>query len=270
MDDVHTDDSGTNNHGQFSVVNMKHASSVRGINTIQELGKAFHDTLMVKGENLETGCNLPSDDDDGSSSSLEDKDTESGDSDLDQEGSVATSSKCFHKSATFPVSVTEETSVETMLENKCCMRSVSLPTESIKIVSAMKGSREKEGMPPRKLSVSWAPGVYDPQPTSLSHYPKKKVQQVKSNKKHGKGKQKGKAMRGGGSGPKDKKHYRKMGGRSDKSLDSFANTDRVLSSKKCNSSFDLLDFDDNIDIGSPDSNCGSSFLQAGGAMHCVC
>lgn len=77
-------------------------------------------------------------------------------------------------------------------------------------------------------------------------------------------------MRGGGSGPKEKKHYRKVGGRSDRCLDSFADTDRVLTSKNYNSSVGLLDFDDDIDIGSPDSNCGSSFLQAGGTMHCVC
>lgn len=190
MDGVHADDSGTNDHEQYSVVNKQHACSVPGVDTIQELGKALHDTLLVKDGNLGSSSNLPSDDDDGSncSSSLEGKNAGSGDSDLDQEDSIATSSKCLHKCATFPVSFSEETTVISELENKCCMRSMSLPAESSKPVSALKGSREKEGVPPRKLSVSWAPDVYDPPPTSLSHYPKKKVQQQsKSNKKHGKG-----------------------------------------------------------------------------------
>lgn len=268
MDGVHADGSGTDDHEQSSAVNKQHACCVTGVDTILELGNALHDTLLVKGENLETKSNLLSDDD--GSTSLEDENTESGDFELNLEGSVATSSKCLHKSATFPAAVKEEPTLGSQLENKCSMRSLSLPTES-KLVSALKGSREKEGVPPRKLSVSWAPDVYDPPPTSLSHYPKKKTQQhFKSNKKHGKGKQKNKNVRGGGSGPKEKKHYRKMGGRSDRCLDSFANTDRVLSSNNYKS-LDLLDFDDNIDIGSPDSKCTSSFLeQAGGTMHCVC
>ncbi|PQM38719.1 uncharacterized protein Pyn_07868 [Prunus yedoensis var. nudiflora] len=39
-------------------------------------------------------------------------------------------------------------------------RSVSLPAPS-KLLSAMKGSREKEGLSPGKLTVTWAPDVYD-------------------------------------------------------------------------------------------------------------
>lgn len=263
------DGSGTGEHVRSSAVNKQLACSVTGVDIlIHELGNAFHDTLQVKDKNLEMGNNSPSDD---VSSSVEDEGTGSGDCDLDLEGSIATSNKCLHKCATFPTAVNKEATFESELENKSCMRSLSLPSES-KLVSAMKGSREKEGVPPRKLSVSWAPDVYDPPPTSVSHYPRKKSQQqYKSSKKHGKGKQKGKKERGGGSGSKDKKHYRKMVARSDRCIDSFEDTNRMLSSNNYKPSLGLLDFDDGIDIGSPDANCGSSFLgQAGGTMHCVC
>lgn len=42
---------------------------------------------------------------------------------------------------------------------------------SFKLVSAMKGSREAEGgmTPKTKMNVSWAPDVYDPPVTSVSH-----------------------------------------------------------------------------------------------------
>ncbi|MFS7990011.1 hypothetical protein Hanom_Chr11g01053781 [Helianthus anomalus] len=46
-----------------------------------------------------------------------------------------------------------------------CSSSTSLPTTP-KPVSAMKGSRAG---PPQKLTVKWAPEVYDPVPTSVSH-----------------------------------------------------------------------------------------------------
>ncbi|XP_021743022.1 uncharacterized protein LOC110709116 [Chenopodium quinoa] len=269
MGSIHAYGSGADDHEQSSTMKVQYACSGTTVDTLQKLGNAFHDNLLVNSENLDTGI-LPSDDNgSSSSSSLEDKDTGSGDFDSDLEGSIATSCKCLHKCATFPVAVKEEATLDYQSESKSCMRSLSLPTES-KLVSALKGSREKIGGPPRKLSVSWAPDVYDPPPTSLSHYPKKKnQQQSKSSKKHGKGKQKSKSVRGGGSATKDKKHYHKSGGRSDRCLDSFAETDRVLSSNSYKS-LDLLDFNED-DIGSPDSNCSSSFLgQAGGTMHCVC
>lgn len=43
------------------------------------------------------------------------------------------------------------------------------PPTSLKLVSAMKGSREKRGIRVEKLSVSWAADVYDPPVTSQSH-----------------------------------------------------------------------------------------------------
>uniref|UniRef100_A0A5B6Z411 Uncharacterized protein n=3 Tax=Davidia involucrata TaxID=16924 RepID=A0A5B6Z411_DAVIN len=127
---------------------------------------------------------------------------------------------------------------------------VSLPTP-LKLVSAMKGSREKQGTPPKKLTVTWAPDVYDPPPSDFLHVATNKKQRHRSDskknsdsKKYGKNKQKGggKPTRG-----KDKKQVRKSGG-----------------SSKCFKSFD--DDDDpysevDFDVGSPDSYCGSSFLK---------
>ncbi|CAH1441899.1 unnamed protein product [Lactuca virosa] len=44
------------------------------------------------------------------------------------------------------------------------------PKTARKPVSAKKGSLEKRGVtPPQKLTVKWAPDVYDPVPSSISH-----------------------------------------------------------------------------------------------------
>ncbi|GFS37378.1 hypothetical protein Acr_00g0051620 [Actinidia rufa] len=67
---------------------------------------------------------------------------------------------------------------ESSLESGKSMRNsiTSLPT-SLRPISAMKGSREKNGLHVGKLSVNWAPDVYDPPPTSQSHT-------VKSQRQH--------------------------------------------------------------------------------------
>ncbi|KAF4373470.1 hypothetical protein F8388_025164 [Cannabis sativa] len=133
----------------------------------------------------------------------------------------------------------------------------------LKLVSAMKGSREKRGASVRKLSVSWAPEVYDPIPTSLSHtFTGNKKQQHKSKnsrknwKNNGKKGQKGSSSSSRGSSGKDKKHHRgKSSGNSSgcysKSIDS---RERVVDAND--------DFDD-FTVGSPDSKsyCGTSFLK---------
>ncbi|XP_051130374.1 uncharacterized protein LOC127250932 [Andrographis paniculata] len=97
-------------------------------------------------------------------------------------------------------------------------RSKSLPVPS-KLASALKGTREKQGLSsPKKLSVSWAPNVYDPIPTSVSHVPSSSSY---TNQRHGK--KYGKYKKGGGGGKssrgskgKDKKYGRKNGGESSK------------------------------------------------------
>ncbi|KAF2306131.1 hypothetical protein GH714_013019 [Hevea brasiliensis] len=118
--------------------------------------------------------------------------------------------------------------------------------------SAMKGSREKLGTSPRKLSVTWAPDVYDPIPNSVSHSVTSKQRKSRkdkgknsnnNHKKNGKKGQKGNSKGGGG---KDKKQLRKTGGRSDKCY-------------KTLNTCDAPDLDE-FDVGSPDY-CGSSFLK---------
>ncbi|GLT38892.1 hypothetical protein SLA2020_131090 [Shorea laevis] len=115
------------------------------------------------------------------------------------------------------------------------------------LVSAMKGSREKQGILPKKLTVAWAPDVYDPAPsigtvqlTRGMKQKKSKKNNNENNKKSGKKGQKGSNSSrggGGGGGGKDKKHLRR-GGSSEQS-----------------------DGVDEFEVGSPDPYCGSSFLK---------
>lgn len=129
-----------------------------------------------------------------------------------------------------------------------------LNSTCLPLVSAMKGSREKQEGSPRKLTVSWAPDVYDPIPNSLSHSVKSKQKKSSRkdrdkdnnhNKKNGKKGQKGSSSKG--LGGKDKKQFRKSGGRSD----------------KCHKTMDAPE-DTDFGVGSPDY-CGSSFLKNSGA-----
>ncbi|XP_028758212.1 uncharacterized protein LOC114717275 isoform X1 [Neltuma alba] len=79
----------------------------------------------------------------------------------------------------------------------------------LKPVSVMKGSREKQGGPRTKLTVKWAPDVYDPLPRSalLSVRSKRqhKSRGKKREKKNGKGQKSTYSRRVSG---KDKKQYR--------------------------------------------------------------
>lgn len=131
----------------------------------------------------------------------------------------------------------------------------------MKLVSAMKGSREKQGIPPKDLSVTWASEVYDPVPTSVSHFPSNKNQSYRSNsKKYGKSKQKSGSKSSRSSKSKDKKQVRKSSGGSTK-LRPFYETFGDSFSKP---GVDAVDFD----VGTPDPFCGSSFLkQSIGNMH---
>ncbi|XP_073141918.1 uncharacterized protein [Henckelia pumila] len=87
----------------------------------------------------------------------------------------------------------------------------------VKLVSAMKGSREKQGLPTKNLSVTWSPDVYDPVPASVSHFPSYSNQHGRSNgKKYGKNKQKGSSKSLRGSKGKDKKQARKNSGNANK------------------------------------------------------
>lgn len=111
----------------------------------------------------------------------------------------------------------------------------------------MKGSREKQGKPRMKLTVKWAPDVYDPVPTLLSHTVKIRKQQKsrnkKNDKKNGKKGQKGNSSRGG----KDKK--RKTSGTSDLCYKLPDSRDKVIETS--------TDFD----LSSQESYCGTSYLK---------
>ncbi|XP_028765595.1 uncharacterized protein LOC114723563 [Neltuma alba] len=147
--------------------------------------------------------------------------------------------------ASLPESLFEQSAHQTYA------RSISLPTP-LKPVSAMKGSREKQGGSQMKLTVKWAPDVYDPVPTSLSHTVKNRKQQKsrnkKNDKKNGKKSQKGNSSRGA----KDKKQLRKTSVTSDLCYKLPDSRDKVI---ETSTDFDALD------VSTQDSYCGTSFLK---------
>ncbi|KAL9261793.1 hypothetical protein AKJ16_DCAP05676 [Drosera capensis] len=229
-------------------------SCVSGEDVTHELAIIFDATLQVENVIRESDANNPSSKD--SDDNLEDKNI-ARDLNANSGDSLAGVGRQLSKCATFPKPGYMSSRLGEGEDNASFSRSVSLPTPR-KLVSAMKGSRE-EGAPLKKLSVSWAPDVYDPPPTSVSHLPKKKTQQqFKNNKKHGKGKQKGKNMRNGGGSPKDKKHNRKVSGTSEGYSVSFVDADLALP-RNTKSSVSPVDFDNGED--SSDSSCASSFLR---------
>ncbi|XP_052626815.1 uncharacterized protein LOC111914920 isoform X3 [Lactuca sativa] len=142
-----------------------------------------------------------------------------------------------------------------------CSHPPSLPT-AWKPVSAMKGSREKRGVtPPQKLTVKWAPDVYDPVPTSVSHtVTNRNNRPQRQTKKNTESKQKNgnKSSRGSGSKYKDKKQGRKRGG--DSSTAGFKppeQEEEVMG----DGDYGLpppatMEFH----VGNPDQFCGTSFL----------
>lgn len=134
--------------------------------------------------------------------------------------------------------------------------------------SAMKGSREKNGIQPNNLTVTWAPDVYDPTPTAVSHVVTTNKNQTRSKRKNGgKNKQKGGSNGSGVAAGKPsrgarvkekKKQARKYGGTtSNGCLKSRDEDDRVVDNDPNGQRTDLGDFN----VGSPDPHCGSSFLK---------
>ncbi|KAK9078595.1 hypothetical protein SSX86_002656 [Deinandra increscens subsp. villosa] len=193
---------------------------------------------------------------------------------LPSETTIRASEKCLGKHPTFPSSgktlspqdgITNELSTHghNIKPNDLSgFRSISLPTR-LKPVSAMKGSREKRGAaPPVKLTVKWAPEVYDPIPTSVSHVVTNNRSSSKHNKKNSKNKQKHGSKSSRGSKSKDKKQVRKSGGNSSSGT-----------SYKLEHEQQLVDFlgheaqSGSIDfhVGNPDRLCGGSFIKRYGA-----
>lgn len=154
----------------------------------------------------------------------------------------------------------EEPNDDESSANQLLSHSKSLPTP-LKLKSAIKGSREKLGTPPpEKLSVKWAPDVYDPIPTSVSHVPKNKPRHRSDGKKKGKNKQKNSAKYSRGSKGKDKKQVRKHGSSSNSNRD-FPHFDESSSNIILVSPSEFQTSIADFDIGSPVAFCGSSFLK---------
>ncbi|XP_076931238.1 uncharacterized protein LOC143596329 isoform X2 [Bidens hawaiensis] len=144
--------------------------------------------------------------------------------------------------------------------------SISMPAR-LKPASAMKGSREKRGAtPPVKLTVKWAPGVYDPIPTSVSHVVTNNRSSSKHSRKSSKNKQKHASKSSRGSKSKDKRQVRKRGGNFSSSGVSY----------KFEHEEEFVDYHENeqqpggnnFRVGNSEQLCGSSFMKRyGTSLH---
>lgn len=229
--------------------------------SIDELGNSLSEFLLVQdGQILPSKSNLcqPLDKTDNPDAEMK-HDFE----DLDQtESAIATSEKCLFKCATFPCTGMKSSDAVPIDGEGCetgknsYPRSISLPTH-FKLVSALKGSREKQGTSPKKLTVTWAPDVYDPPPSAptlvRNNRRRPKNERKKYDKKNGKIKQKGKPSKGGGS--KDKKQVRKS---SESSNRCYQGPNIDNTQFECNEPSDKLE---DFGFGGPDLYCGSSFLK---------
>ncbi|KAL2344974.1 hypothetical protein Fmac_006259 [Flemingia macrophylla] len=238
-------------------------------NFIINLGRAFSESLHIKDAEKFTHASEENDICNASEERL---------SEAVKKHETKVNMMCIRKSATFPISSSssheeaDSSVTEALYEHSAqqtCSRSISLPVP-LKLKSAMKGSREKHGGSQVKLNVKWAPDVYDPVPTLLSHTVRNKKQQKSKKKKHDKknGK-KGNSSRGGSS--KDKQ-FRKLGGTSTslcyKSMDSC---DKLIAASTELGVFDVRNSCDKVisasteldalDVRSQDPYCGTSFLK---------
>ncbi|XP_052155256.1 uncharacterized protein LOC127773261 isoform X1 [Oryza glaberrima] len=186
--------------------------------------------------------------------------------------------KGFQKCMTFPPSSGEAQ----QQQGSCCdadknpkdvptyERSVSLPP-TLKIISAMKGSRQKNGMasPTESRHVKWAPDVYDPPVTSVCHSVNNSYQRRSKSRKKDKNKQKQKQKQKGRS---KKNHQNAI--QSSAVLQAPGEFDRLKDAETTSSNSapddlnkhetDILDYG----ISSQDAKCGSSFLRESAAkMH---
>lgn len=144
--------------------------------------------------------------------------------------------------------------------NSYCSNASSLPNP-LKPISAMKGSREKNGLTPRKhLTVTWAPDVYDPVPTPSLHMVSNRPHRHGKKKSKSKQKDVSKSSRGSKSKDKDKnkKQVRKRSA-SDMGFKLCENKEEVIQIKPS-----AIDFH----LGMPDRFCGGSFANRyGSSMH---
>ncbi|GJX70347.1 hypothetical protein Tco_0307518 [Tanacetum coccineum] len=147
-----------------------------------------------------------------------------------------------------------------------CCSSASTLSNRVKPVSALKGSREKRGVtPPKKLTVKWAPDVYDPLPAPSLHMVMNKPR--KHGKKSSKSKQKSvsKSSRGSSKG-KEKKQVRKRSGTvssSDMGFKYYEQKDELIHVSEIHKPSDI-----DFRLGIPDLYCGGSFVNRyGSSLH---
>ncbi|PWA58157.1 hypothetical protein CTI12_AA405500 [Artemisia annua] len=147
-----------------------------------------------------------------------------------------------------------------------CSSSTSTLSNRVKPVSALKGSREKRGAtPPKKLTVKWAPDVYDPLPAPSLHMVMNKPR--KHGKKSSKSKQKSASKSSRGSSKvKEKKQVRKRSGTvssSDMGLKYYEQKDELIRVSEIHKPSDI-----NFRLGIPDLYCGGSFVNRyGSSLH---
>jgi len=171
--------------------------------------------------------------------------------------------KDLQKCATFPSSATE---VER--EGSCCgaddapkdahtyQRSVSLPAP-VKLISAMKGSRQKNGVPfpTEDRHIKWAEDVYDPPVTSVSHSVNNSYKRQPNSRKKDKSKQKQKQK--GRSKKKTKNANQNPAVNQTPGLEELGTSIvREAPADPGKHESQVLDYG----ISSQDAKCGSSFL----------
>ncbi|KAK9279113.1 hypothetical protein L1049_012788 [Liquidambar formosana] len=138
---------------------------------------------------------------------------------------IATSKKSLGEYENFPCSSNmtacntlengEDEISGTSFHRQSCSESGSPACDNttLKLISAMKGGREKQGLRLEKVTVTWAPDVYDPPATSLSHTVKNHDQQCsRMDKRSGKPKHKHKSKSSRSNSIGKKKQYRKSVG----------------------------------------------------------
>ncbi|XP_062230538.1 uncharacterized protein LOC133928292 [Phragmites australis] len=136
-------------------------------------------------------------------------------------------------------------------------RSVSLPP-TLKLISAMKGSRQKNGMasPTESRHIKWAPDVYDPPVTSVCHSVNNSYQRRSKSRKKEKNKQKKH------KGKSKKKHQNCTQNSSALKAPDLGFKD--VSTSGCRSAPDDLRRHEAemvaYSIGNQEAKCGSSFL----------
>lgn len=140
-------------------------------------------------------------------------------------------------------------------------RSVSLPP-TLKLVSAMKGGREKNGVassPTENRHVKWAPDVYDPPVTSVCHSVTNSYQRRSKHRKKEKNKQK-KRQKG-----KSKKNQQQSSAQNPSAPQVPGLGPKGVSTTGGQSPVDDLSEHEagimDYSMGSQEANCGSSFLR---------